>query len=137
MDAAALLRMAAEARKASYCPYSHFAVGAALLCADGSVFTGANIENAAYSPTVCAERVAFFKAVSEGRRQFAAIAVSGGTKDGAPDALVTPCGVCRQVIMEFCSPASFDIIVSDTGENPRSFKLKELLPFGFGPDNLA
>jgi cytidine deaminase len=137
MEYAELLKMAIEARKASYCPYSGYAVGAALLSADGTVFTGANIENAAYTPTVCAERVAIFKAVSEGKRDFAAIAVSGGKKDSEPDALIAPCGVCRQVIMEFCSPTSFDIVIADAVGNPRPFKLKELLPLGFGPENLG
>jgi cytidine deaminase len=106
MDYAALLNAAVKAREASYCPYSHFSVGAALLCYDGSVYLGSNIENAAFTPTVCAERVAFYKAISEGKMRFKAIAVSGGKEGGAPGAFIAPCGVCRQVMMEFCVPGS-------------------------------
>lgn len=137
MDYDALLKKAAAARNDSYCPYSHFAVGAALLCDDGTMFTGANIENAAYSPTVCAERVAVFKAVSEGKRKFTAIAVSGGKEGAEPDAMVAPCGVCRQVIMEFCSPESFDIVLGGGAGEAKAYKLRDILPLGFGPENLA
>lgn len=137
MDRAALLKAAEEARESSYCPYSHFAVGAALLCSDGTVYRGCNIENAAFTPTVCAERVAFFKAVSEGKREFAAIAVSGGKAGASPDPSTAPCGVCRQVMMEFCSPGKFEIILGDDAGNPKAYKLAEILPLGFGPANLA
>jgi cytidine deaminase len=137
MDHKALLNAAVTAREASYCPYSHFAVGAALLCADGSVFTGANIENAAFTPTVCAERVAFFKAVSEGKRDFAAIAVSGGKEGSAPDAFTAPCGVCRQVMMEFCVPGAFEVILIDDSGAPKAYRLSDILPLGFGPENLS
>jgi cytidine deaminase len=137
MNYTELLRAAVDARKASYCPYSHFAVGAALLCADGAVYTGANIENAAFSPTVCAERVAIFKAVSEGHRKFTAIAVSGGKEGAAPDGLTAPCGVCRQVMMEFCSPAAFNVVLGDGDGNTVVYKLRDILPLGFGPENLA
>ena len=107
-----LIEAAARARKMSYSPYSGFAVGAALLCEDGSVFTGCNIENSAFSPTNCAERTAFFKAVSEGRRDFAKIAVVGGRADLAtPEYCCPPCGVCRQVMKEFCKP-DFEIIMA-------------------------
>ena len=127
-----LFKKAAKARLKSYSPYSGYSVGAALLCSDGSVYTGCNIENAAYTPTVCAERTAFFKAVSDGRRDFRAIAVAGG-KDGV-DAC-TPCGVCRQVMAEFCDCENFEIICN-TEHGLHSFRLKELLPGSFGPANL-
>lgn len=136
MDYGALLEMAIDARGSAYMPYSHFAVGAALLCADGTVYTGSNIENAAFTPTVCAERVAFFKAVSDGRRDFKAIAVSGGRAGSPPDDNVSPCGVCRQVMMEFCSSTAFDIILGQSPDSLKVFKLAEVLPLGFGPENL-
>lgn len=132
-----LFMMAVRARDLSYAPYSHFTVGAALLCSDGSVFTGGNIENASFSPTVCAERVAIFKAVSEGKRDFEAIAIAGGKVDGEPDPGVSPCGVCRQVMMEFCAYESFDIIIGRGTEELKVYKLSDILPLGFGPDNLA
>ena len=115
-------------------PYSHFAVGAALLCKDGTVYQGCNIENAAYPATNCAERTAFFKAVSEGRRDFAAIAVVGGPAGEAPAAFCPPCGVCRQVMREFCG-ADFTIVLSDGGKI-QAYTLEELLPCSFGPENL-
>ena len=119
----------------SYVPYSHFHVGAALLAKNGTYYTGCNIENAAYTPTNCAERTAFFKAVSEGMRDFQAICIVGG-KDGVPTEYAAPCGVCRQVMMEFCDPETFQIILAVSREKYDIFTLKELLPFGFGPDNL-
>jgi cytidine deaminase len=137
MDRRELMKAADEARKLSYCPYSHFAVGAALLCADGTVYIGSNIENAAFTPTVCAERVAFYKAVSEGKRDFTAIAVSGGKEGCPPDEMTAPCGVCRQVMAEFCLLGSFEIILGGGNGDVRAFKLGELLPLGFGPDNLG
>ena len=120
----------------AYIPYSHFPVGAALECSDGTVFTGCNIENAAYGPTNCAERTAFFKAVSEGERQFDAICIVGG-KDGVLTEYAAPCGVCRQVMMEFCNPETFQIILATSREQYEIFTLRELLPLGFGPGNLA
>ena len=120
----------------SYTPYSHFKVGAALLTRDGKLYTGCNIENAAYTPTNCAERTAFFKAVSEGERSFRAICVVGG-KDGVLTEYAAPCGVCRQVMMEFCNPDEFQIILAVSREKYDVFTLRELLPLGFGPDNLA
>jgi cytidine deaminase len=137
MEYGALLDMAVKARKTSYMPYSHFSVGAALLCADGTVYTGSNIENASFTPTVCAERVAVFKAVSEGKRDFTAIAVAAGKADEEPDELIAPCGVCRQVLMEFCSSKTFDIVLRDRAGKPKVYKLGEILPLGFGPDNLS
>ena len=116
----------------SYTPYSGFKVGAALLTKD----TGCNIENAAFTPTNCAERTAFFKAVSEGEREFRAICIVGG-KDGVLTEYAAPCGVCRQVMMEFCDPETFQIILATGKEQYEIFTLKELLPQGFGPTNLA
>ena len=119
----------------SYAPYSGFKVGAALLSQNGEISTGCNIENAAYTPTNCAERTAFFKAVSEGVREFRAICIVGG-KDGVLTEYAAPCGVCRQVMMEFCDPETFRIILAVDQENYDIFTLKELLPLGFGPSNL-
>ena len=120
----------------SYTPYSGFKVGAALLTKDGKFYTGCNIENAAFTPTNCAERTAFFKAVSEGEREFRAICIVGG-KDGVLTEYAAPCGVCRQVMMEFCDPDTFHIILATGKEQYEIFTLKELLPQGFGPTNLA
>ncbi len=119
----------------SYVPYSGFRVGAALLTKEGRIYKGCNIENAAYTPTNCAERTAFFKAVSEGERNFQAICIVGG-KDGILTEYAAPCGVCRQVMMEFCNPDTFQIILATSREQYDIFTLKELLPLGFGPDNL-
>lgn len=124
-----LISLALEAKKSSYSPYSGFAVGAALLCGDGSVFCGSNIENAAYSPSVCAERVAFFKAIDEGKRDFEAIAVVGNTNPCAP------CGVCRQVMNEFCG-ADFRVILSDNENRCIVKTLGDLLPLSFGRELL-
>ena len=129
-----LLDEAIRARDDSYSPYSGIAVGAALLCEDGTVYRGANIENAAFTPTVCAERVAFFKAISDGQRAFSAIAIVGAKHGEAPVSSFPPCGVCRQVMAEFCSP-DFTVVLSEGGEL-RCFKLSELLPEGFGPSNI-
>ena len=120
----------------SYTPYSNFKVGAALLAKNGTIYTGCNIENASYTPTNCAERTAFFKAVSEGVRTFDAICVVGG-KDGVLTEYAVPCGVCRQVMMEFCDPETFRIILATSRERYDIYTLKELLPLGFGPNNLA
>ncbi len=132
--AQALVQRALEARENAYCPYSDFAVGAALLCGDGTVYSGCNIECASLSPGNCAERTAFFRAVNDGQRSFAAIAVAGGPKGQAPDAFCAPCGVCRQVMREFCQP-DFAVIMTD-GAQRRVMTLEELLPMAFGPDNL-
>ncbi len=119
----------------SYVPYSHFHVGAALLAKNGIVYGGCNIENAAYGPTNCAERTAFFKAVSEGVKEFSAICVVGGMNKELTE-YAPPCGVCRQVMMEFCSPKEFEIILAVDKEHYEVFLLKDLLPLGFGPGNL-
>lgn len=130
-----LIQEALTAMQYSYSPYSHFQVGAALLTGSGKIYRGCNIENAAYSPTNCAERTAFFKAVSEGERKFKAICIVGG-KDGKPEEYAPPCGVCRQVMMEFCDPETFQIILATDEMHYSIFTLKELLPLGFGPGNL-
>ena len=128
-----LMEAAARAREFSYSPYSHYRVGAALLTADGRIFTGCNVENAGYSPTNCAERTAIFKAISEGARDFAAIAVMGGLGETL-DAACTPCGVCRQVLAEFCEPTM--PVILGTPEEMRVMTLGELLPFAFTKKNL-
>ena len=144
MDDKTLMRTAIQAREFSYSPYSNFRVGAALLCKDGRVYTGCNMENAAYTPGICAERTAIYKAVSEGQREFLAIAIAGGPAEvNAEEAgkggclpLTAPCGVCRQVMAEFCDPQSFRIILGTGEEELQSYRLKDLLPLSFGPDNL-
>ena len=132
-----LILTAFEARKQAYAPYSRHKVGAALLAENGKVYTGCNIENAAYSPTNCAERTAFFKAVSEGKKDFCAIAVAGGPAGEEIAQYAYPCGVCRQVMMEFCDPQTFEIIVAKSKDEYQVKKLCELLPEGFGPSNLS
>ena len=125
-----LVALAEQARERSYCPYSRFAVGAALLCADGTVFTGCNIENAAFGPSVCAERTAIFKAVSEGRRDFAALAVAGGPAGAPVERECPPCGVCRQVLREFCAD-DFPVYMSGGNGTYRMMRLSRLLPASF------
>ena len=126
-----LCELAKEAMTRSYSPYSGFKVGAALLCADGTVYQGCNIENASYTPTVCAERTAFFKAVSEGNREFAALAVCGG-KDGVITGRFPPCGVCRQVMREFCKD-DFPVYLV-TADGYEAVTLADLLPFSFSAE---
>ena len=134
-DKKELIKQAIAAMQAAYAPYSHFRVGAALLTRSGRIYQGGNIENAAYTPTNCAERTAFFKAVCEGEREFAAICVVGG-KDGVLTDYAAPCGVCRQVMMEFCDPESFLIILAMNENTYQEYTLKQLLPEGFGPKSL-
>lgn len=131
MEPKNLLSMALKARKFAYTPYSGFQVGAALLCKDGTVYTGCNIENAAFGPTNCAERTAFFKAASEGKRSFSAIAIVGGPSGKEPEDFCPPCGVCRQVMMEFCDPETFKIYLGKADGMVTEYCLKELLPLGF------
>jgi len=126
---------AMEARRFSYSPYSDYSVGAALLCKNGSIVTGSNIENASYGATVCAERTAFFKAISEGKKEFVAIAISGGIKNEDAD-YAYPCGICRQVMREFCDEDVFKIFVVRSEEEYEEYLLKDLLPKSFGPNNL-
>lgn len=135
MEDRELIRAAIEARRRAYTPYSHYQVGAALLTENGTLYRGCNIENAAFSPTCCAERTAFFKAVSEGETRFSAIAIVAGP-EGELLTPPTPCGVCRQVMMEFCDPETFRILLAQGPEDYRSFTLRELLPLGFGPKDL-
>lgn len=131
MNNSDLIKLALDARKMSYSPYSGFSVGAALLCKDGSVFTGCNIENSAFSPTNCAERTAFFKAVSEGKREFLKIAVVGGeSSEDIPDNYCPPCGVCRQVMKEFCS-SDFEIIIAKNPDEFEVMTLSGILPLSF------
>ncbi|MCM1039717.1 MAG: cytidine deaminase [Roseburia sp.] len=132
-----LIHEALRAREFSYAPYSAYHVGAALLTENGDIYTGCNIENAAYSPTNCAERTAFFKAVSEGEREFKAIAITGGPKGEITTQYAYPCGVCRQVMMEFCDPDKFQIITARSESEYEIRALAELLPAGFGPANLG
>lgn len=124
-----LIEMALSAREKAYAPYSGFMVGAALECADGTVYTGCNIENAAYSPTNCAERTAIFKAISEGYRDFTRIAIVGG-KQGEM-AAPAPCGVCLQVMSEFCNADTFEVIMAKSANDYTEKYLKELLPSSF------
>lgn len=135
MDIKELAKAAMEARKGSYSPYSGFAVGAALLTRDGKIYKGANIENAGHSGTVCAERTAIFKAVSEGHREFTAIAVAGGKSGYEPEFFCAPCGVCRQVMTEFCD-GDFKIYFVKNEEEIEEHTLRELFPHPFGPKDL-
>lgn len=137
MDRKALIQAAIDMRNNSYSPYSNFTVGAALLTKNGEIFTGCNIESASYTPSNCAERTAFFKAVSEGHREFSMIAISGGKKGEEPHEHCAPCGVCRQVMMEFCDPKTFKILLVKSPEDYIEMTLEELLPMGFGPASLS
>jgi len=134
MDYKNLVSAATQAKEMSYSPYSEFQVGAALLTKSGKVYTGCNIESASYSPTNCAERTALFKAVSEGEREFAAIAVTGAPK-GKEGGYAYPCGVCRQMLNEFFAPDTM-VIVAKTEEDFKVHRFEEILPFGFGPADL-
>ena len=128
-----LYTLADQARARSYAPYSHFTVGAALLTKSGKVYLGCNIENAAYGAVNCAERTAFFTAVCEGERDFAAIAIAGG-REGEVGDVCAPCGICRQVMAEFCTP-DFEVVLA-LGEGVRSYRLDEILPLSFTKENL-
>jgi len=136
------LKQAQAAMHNAHTPYSHFRVGACLVCEDGTVYTGCNIENASYPATNCAERTAFYKAVSEGVREFQAIAIVGGSvlypktaEENQCTDLCSPCGICRQVMREFC-PGDFEIVLARSQEDYEVHTLEELLPLGFGPENL-
>ena len=126
-----LVKLALQMREYSYAPYSHFRVGAALLTQEGEIYTGCNIENSAFTPTNCAERTAFFKAVSEGRKEFEAIAICGG-KESVIEGLFPPCGVCRQVMREFCGDDFLVYLAAKDGIE--TYTLKELLPVSFRPE---
>lgn len=131
-----LLTCANEARSFSYAPYSHYTVGAALLCSDGTIITGCNAENAAYSPGICAERCAIYKANSMGHRDFVAIAIAGSPESEEVSQYAYPCGVCRQVMREFVSPETFIVLVYGPNGKYDERLLVDLLPESFGPDNL-
>ncbi len=131
MNNSELICAALRAREKSYCPYSGFAVGAALECSDGTVYLGCNIENSAFGPTVCAERTAFFKAVSDGKKDFAKIAVVGAKAGEDPSDYCPPCGVCRQVMQEFCNP-EFEVLIAKSANEYKLMTLAEILPLGFG-----
>ena len=130
-----LVNMAIEAREHAYVPYSGFAVGAALLTKDGKIYRGCNIESATYTPTNCAERTAFFKAVSEGERSFEAIAIVGGPAGKPPVDFCFPCGVCRQVMAEFCKE-DFKIIIGKSEEEYEEYTLDDILPHMFSEKDL-
>ena len=129
-----LCQKAIDMRSESYAPYSDFAVGSAVLLSDGTVYTGCNIENSAFGPSICAERTAIAKAVSEGHKNLAAIAIAGGKRDGDLQ-YCAPCGVCRQVMREFCKP-SFKVYLAKSANDYQEYTLGELLPESFGPENL-
>lgn len=131
-----LIREAVRMRKKSYAPYSGFSVGAAVLCSDGSIYTGCNIENSSYPITICAERTAMAKAISEGHTSFTAIAVTGG-KSKVPEGYSYPCGACRQFMREFSQPDALRVIVAKSEEDYVEKTLEELLPESFGPGNLV
>lgn len=133
-DYTALMNIAVKARENAYTPYSHFRVGAALLTLSGNIYTGCNIENASYTPTNCAERTAFFKAISDGEREFTAIAIVGGSENGLSE-LCPPCGVCRQVMAEFCDK-SFEIVLG-TPEKHAVYRLDEIIPLAFTRSDLS
>lgn len=132
-----LVLKALEAQKKSYSPYSNFQVGAAVLGTNGEIYTGCNVENAAYSPSNCGERTAIFKAVSEGVTEFSAIAIVGNAKGEEENRdFCPPCGVCLQVMSEFCDPESFKVCLVKSEDNYREYLLKEMLPFAFTPESL-
>lgn len=137
MNVSVLIEKALNARKKSYSPYSGFSVGAALLAKDGTVICGCNIENSSYGATNCAERTAFFKAVSEGITDFDAIAIVGGKSENEmPEDYAYPCGICRQVMREFCNPNTFKVFVAKSVDEYKEYTLSEILPESFGPEFL-
>lgn len=136
MDKKELVKEALAAREFAYTPYSKFNVGAALLCKNGRVFRGCNIESASYTPTNCAERTAFFKAVSEGEREFSAIAIVGGPAGAPPADFCYPCGVCRQVMAEFCG-RDFKVYIAKSESEIREYSFDEIIPFAFTQEDLC
>lgn len=132
MDNKSLIKEAMEAKEMAYAPYSHFRVGAALLTKSGKVYRGCNIENAAFTPTNCAERTAFFKAISEGEKEFQSIAINGDADD-----YLFPCGVCRQVMVEFCDLKTFEVIVAINEKDYKVFTLEQLMPGVFNAEEMA
>ena len=136
MDNKELIKEAIKARRNSYAPYSGYRVGAALYCKDGSIVKGCNVENSSYGLSNCAERTAIFKAVSKGKKEFEAIAIVGGA-DEEPGDYAYPCGACRQVMRDFCSPENFRILVARSVEDYKEYTLAQLLPDSFGPDSIV
>lgn len=136
IDAKLLVEKAYEAQKFSYSPYSNFNVGAALLGTNGKIYLGCNIENASFTPTNCAERTAMFKAVSEGQKDFLAIAIVGNKSDAIETDYCAPCGVCRQVLAEFCDPKTFKIYLAKNKDEFKEYTLEEILPLGFTKKDL-
>lgn len=136
MEASELIRLALQARENAYAPYSNFSVGAALEADDGRVFCGCNVENAAFSPSNCAERSALFRAVSDGARHFIRIAIVGGRTGKEPEGICAPCGVCRQCLLEFCDPDTFEVLLAAGGEKYSSYTLAQLLPLSFSAADL-
>ncbi len=134
--ACTLVKAAIDAGKSAYAPYSHYQVGAALLAKDGRIYKGCNVENASYGASNCAERTAFFKAVSEGVHEFNAIAIAGGLQGKEITGFAYPCGICRQVMQEFCKP-DFQIIVAKSETEYQVMTLAELLPHGFGGESIV
>lgn len=132
-----LIAEAQKAREYAYAPYSNFLVGAVLVTTDGKLYHGCNIENASYPATNCAERTAFFKAISDGEINFSKIAIVGAPKGEEVNLFTTPCGICRQVMMEFCDPETFIIIMPDGNGGIVEILLKDLMPFAFGPNNIC
>lgn len=132
-----LIETALEARRLAYTPYSKFKVGAALLGKNGKIYKGCNVENASYPATNCAERTAFFSAAADGQTEFEAIAIVGGREDAEALDICAPCGICRQVMMEFCDAETFEIILGKSKTDYEVYTLKELLPLGFGAANLS
>lgn len=137
INEAELICLAKDAREHSYAPYSHFKVGAALLADDGRIYTGCNVENASFGATNCAERTAFFKAVSEGVHSFRAIAIVGAPDKTDTKDTCAPCGICRQVMREFCEPKDFTVILEDGKGGTLAMTLEELLPRSFGGESFA
>ena len=132
-----LFAMALRAREKAYCPYSHYSVGAALLCADGTVFEGCNIENAAFTPSICAERTAFSQAILQGKRDFVKIAIAGGRLGQPPEQVCPPCGVCRQVMIEFCDADRFQIVLGADPGHLQAYTLHEIMPLAYGKDKMT
>lgn len=131
-----MIKTASDARKKAYAPYSHYQVGAALLTRELRIYTGCNIENAAYSPGICAERTAMAKAVSEGWRKWKAIAIMGGPEGKEVTQYAFPCGICRQVMREFVNPEEFVVIIAKNTEDYKIYRFSDLFPESFGPENL-
>ena len=135
-DVKKLVEAALSARETAYAPYSNFKVGAALLSKNGTIFKGCNVENASYGASICAERTAFVKAVSEGEREFKAIAIAGGDSVRGVTGYAYPCGICRQVMLEFCD-RDFTVIVARSAEDYKCHSLEEIIPLGFSADDLS